>query len=116
MTLLAFLVALAGAALLYVALFHLSARGRIVAAVWLGLGLAAVVAGFAISIEAASAAAFVLIFAIDVRTEIWRYGIQDDFDERERRGLPPLMKRGSPYGRGLFNIFWLICYYRRMKR
>ncbi|MBD0710422.1 hypothetical protein BU197_19190 [Streptomyces sp. CBMA291] len=44
------------------------------------------------------------------------HAMMDDYIRRSEIGLPPLMKKGDPFVRGLFDTVWLVRYHVRMRR
>ncbi|MGW2281112.1 hypothetical protein [Streptomyces sp. NPDC001770] len=116
MTLFALAPACAGSAALCAAIFLWCRGHKAISAISICAAVVATAAGLVVSPQGAAPAVFVSVVILGFTIDSWRQEMTNDFTEREDKGMPPLMKRGSPYVRGLFDIVWVIRYYRRMRK
>ncbi|MGW1463077.1 hypothetical protein ACWCPT_01800 [Streptomyces sp. NPDC002308] len=116
MTHFALALACAGSAALCSAIFLWCHGRKAISAISICAAVVATAAGLTASPQGAAPAVFVSVVILAFAIGSWRQEMMDDFTEREDQGMPPLMKRGSPYVRGLFDMVWVIRYYRRTRK
>ncbi|WP_282695748.1 hypothetical protein [Streptomyces sp. CC208A] len=75
-----------------------------------------VAAGLLFSPQAWGPALFALVLSFAFLVESGRHEVMEDYERRMELGSPPLMEKGDPYTRGLFDSLWLIRYRRRMRK
>ncbi|MFI8252198.1 hypothetical protein [Streptomyces filamentosus] len=77
---------------------------------------ASVAVGLSRDPQAWGPALFACVLSIGFLLEGGRHRVMDDYEYRIEHGMPPLMKRGDPYTRGLFDSVWLIRYRLGMRK
>ncbi|WP_328886551.1 hypothetical protein [Streptomyces sp. NBC_00316] len=78
------------------------------------LAVAAVVASMLLT-QAWGTVLFALAVSSAFVVEAGRHNVMEDYEQRKELGLPPLMPKGDPYTRRLFDSAWLIQYRLRMR-